>query len=96
MTSDSGCNSQETDYARLIQEVLDELRQMQQLPQLVTTPAALEAFEREIRQRTDRLGSLLVGYHLQQALVQTPSKPRKSSWCTSGPSRSKTMARSQS
>src|SRR5215831_1967853 len=45
MTSDSGCNSQDTDYASHIQEVLDE-----------------------IRQRTDRLGSLLVGQHLQQAL----------------------------
>jgi hypothetical protein len=68
MTSDSGFNSQDTDYARHIQEVLDELRQMQQPPQLVTSPDALEALEREIRQRTDRLGSLLVGQHLQQAL----------------------------
>jgi hypothetical protein len=68
MTSDSGFNSQDTDYARHIQEVLDELRQMQQPPQLVTSPAALEALERAICQRTDRLGSLLVGQHLQQAL----------------------------
>src|SRR5262245_29086916 len=68
MTSDAGFNSQDTDYARRIQEVLDELRQMQQPPQLVTSPDALEALEREIRQRTDRLGSLLVGQHLQQAL----------------------------
>ncbi len=41
---------------------------MQQPPQVVTSPDALEALEREIRQRTDRLGSLLVGQHLQQAL----------------------------
>ena len=68
MTSDSGFNSQDTDYARHIQEVLDELRQMPQPPQMVTSPDALEALEREIRQRTDRLGSLLVGQHLQQAL----------------------------
>lgn len=68
MTSDAGFHSQDTDYARHIQEVLDELRQMQQPPQLVTSPAELEALEREIRQRTDRLGSLLVGQHLQQAL----------------------------
>jgi hypothetical protein len=68
MTSDSGVNSQDTDDARHIQEVLEELRQMQQRPQLVTSPDALEALEREIRQRTDRLGSLLVGQHLQQAL----------------------------
>ena len=68
MTSDSGFNSQDTDYARHIQEVLDELRQMQQTPRLVTSPEELEALEHEIRQRTDRLGSLLVGHHMQQAL----------------------------
>src|SRR6266851_9079408 len=68
MTSDAGLTSQDTDYARHIQEVLHELRQMQQTPRLVTSPDDLEALEREIRQRTDRLGSLLVGYHLQQAL----------------------------
>ena len=68
MTRNSGFHSQGTDYARLIQEVLDELRQMQQPLQLVTSPAELEALERAIRQRTDRLGSLLVGQHLQQAL----------------------------
>ena len=68
MTSDSGLTSQDTDYARHIQEVLNELRQMQQTPRLVTSPEELEALEREIRQRTDRLGSLLVGHHLQQAL----------------------------
>jgi hypothetical protein len=51
-----------------IQEVLSALHQMPQTPQLVTSPEALEALEREIRQRTDHLGSLLVGHHLQQAL----------------------------
>ena len=34
----------------------------------MTSPEDLEALEREIRQRTDRLGSLLVGHHMQQAL----------------------------
>src|SRR6266568_1456408 len=68
MTSDSGLTSQDTDYTKHIQEVLDELHQMQQIPRLVTSPEALEALEREIRQRTDRLGSLLVGHHLQHAL----------------------------
>jgi len=68
MTSDSGLSSQESDYASHIQEVLNELRQMQQTPQLVTSPEELEALEREIRQRTDHLGSLLVGHHMQQAL----------------------------
>jgi hypothetical protein len=68
MTSDSGLIRQDSDYASSIQEVLNELRQMQQTPQLVTSPEELEALEREIRQRTDRLGSLLVGHHMQQAL----------------------------
>ena len=68
MTSDSGLTSQDTDYARHIQAVLDELHQMQQTPRVVTSPEELETLEREIRQRTDQLGSLLVGYHLQQAL----------------------------
>jgi hypothetical protein len=68
MTSDTGLTSQDIDDARHIQEVLSELQQMQQTPQLVTSPEELEALEREIRQRTDHLGSLLVGHHLQQAL----------------------------
>ena len=43
MTSASGLSSQENDYASRIQEVLNELRQMQQTPQLVTSPEELEA-----------------------------------------------------
>jgi hypothetical protein len=68
MTSDSGLARQDTDYVTHIQEVLNELRQMQQTPRLVMSPDELEALEREIRQCTDHLGSLLVGYHLQQSL----------------------------
>src|SRR5438552_17127836 len=71
MTSDAGLASQDTDYTRDIQAVLDELHQMQQTPRLVTSPEELEALEREIRRRTDHLGSLLVGSHLQQALDST-------------------------
>ena len=68
MPSESGLTSQDTDNASPIQEVLNELRQMQQTPRLMTSPDDLAALEREIRHRTDRLGSLLVGYHMQQAL----------------------------
>src|SRR4029453_2823309 len=68
MTMDSGLPSQNTDYAKHIQEVLDELHQMQQSPRLGTSPDALDALEREVRQRTDRLGSLLVGHPLQHPL----------------------------
>jgi len=68
MTSDSGLIRQDSDYPKAIQEVLDELHQMQQTPRLVMSPDALETLAREMRQRTDHLGSFLVGYHLQQAL----------------------------
>ena len=68
MTNDSALARQDTDYAKHIQEVLNALRQLQQTPRLVTSPDELEALEREIRQCTDRLGSLLMGYHMQQAL----------------------------
>src|SRR5215813_1143891 len=68
MTSEAGLANQASDYTRHIQEVLNALRQLEQTPRLVTSPDELEALEREIRQCTDRLGSLLVGYHMQQAL----------------------------
>jgi hypothetical protein len=86
MTSESGLTSQDTGYAKHIQEALDELQQMQQIPRLVTSPDALEALEREIRQRTDRLGSLLVGHHLQHALdsaaLQAEQAQRVHHWPT--------------
>ena len=86
MTSDAGLSSQESDYASHIQEVLNELRQMQQTPQLVTSPEDLEALEREMRQRTDHLGSLLVGHHMQQALdsaaLQAEQERLVSQWPT--------------
>jgi len=86
MMSDSGLASQDTDYARHIQAVLDELHQMQQTPRVVTSPEELETLEQEIRQRTDHLGSLLVGYHLQEALdspaLQTEQDLLVSHWPT--------------
>jgi hypothetical protein len=84
MTSDAALTSQETDYAQHIQEVLSELQQMQQTPRLVMSPEELEVLEREIRQRTAHLGSLLVGPHLQQALdaaaLQAEQEPLVKHW----------------
>ena len=48
MTSDSDSTSQDTDYARHIQEALHELHQLQQTPRLVTSPDELEGFCRKV------------------------------------------------
>jgi hypothetical protein len=68
MTSDPGVTRQDNDYAIQIQEVLDELQQMQEAPRVVTNPEELDTLERELRGRTDRLSSLLLGLHLQHSL----------------------------
>lgn len=68
MTSDPGLTCQNSDYATQIQEALDELQQMQEAPRVVTNPEELDTLEREIRGRTDRLSSLLLGLHLQHSL----------------------------
>ena len=47
MTSEAGLMSPDTDYTRHIQEVLNELRQMEQTPRLVSSPDELEVLERE-------------------------------------------------
>ena len=68
MTSDSGLTRQDSDYATQIQDALDELQHMQEAPRIVTTPEELEALERDLRERTDRLSSLMLGLHLQHSL----------------------------
>lgn len=68
MTSDSGLAKQYSDDTRQRQEALDELQHMQETPRLVSSPEDLEALEREMRQCTDRLGSLLVGHPIQESL----------------------------
>jgi hypothetical protein len=68
MTSDPGLIRQDSDYPRQIQESLDELQRMQEAPRVVTNPGEVEALEGEIRQCTARLGSLLLGLHLQHSL----------------------------
>jgi len=68
MTSDPGVTRQDSDYASQIQATLDELQHMQEAPRVVTTPEELDTLERDIRRRTDRLSSLLLGLHLQHSL----------------------------
>ena len=65
MTSESSLANPDSDYTRQIQEVLDALSQMQQRPQLVTSPEELEALECEIRRffgnlRYSRLCSYII------------------------------------
>jgi hypothetical protein len=74
MTSDPGVVCQDSDYAMQIQEALDELQQMQAAPRVVTNPEDLAALERELRGRTDRLSSLLLGLHLQHSLASEDLK----------------------
>ncbi len=68
MAHDSSLTRQDTDDARQIQELLDEFQQMQEAPKLVMSPEELDAWERQMGQRTDQLSSLLLGFHLQQTL----------------------------
>lgn len=84
-TRAAGLTSQDTDYARDIPEVLNELRQRERTPRLVSSPEALEALEREMRQRTDRLGSFLVGPHLQQAMDATALQAEQDLLVSHGP-----------
>ena len=79
-TSDSGGVNQDSDYARQIQEALDELSQRQQSPQWVTNPAALEAWEGTIRGRTDHLGSLLVATTCKRAWILRTCRGSKTCW----------------
>ena len=69
MSRNSGLASQDSDDPTQIQALLDELQQMQESPQLGTTPKDLEDFQREVRQHTSPLDSLLVGHHMEQALA---------------------------
>jgi hypothetical protein len=68
MTRDPGVTRQDSDYASQIHEALDQLQQRQEAPRVVTTPEERAPLEREIRGRTDRLSSLLLGLHLQHSL----------------------------
>ena len=70
MTSDSGVAKQYSDYARQIQETLDERQHMQETPRLVTSPDEREALEREIRQRTARYMKRRMPRWLRYPLLQ--------------------------
>ena len=68
MSSDSGSVVNCDEYGQQIQEQLRAIERFRQTPRTVSSGADLEALEREAKQLTDRLGGLLTGEHLQQAL----------------------------
>ena len=58
----------ETQYARQIAGIQDELAQLQASTHIVTTPEEMERLEREIRVLTDRLAAALLGQKVQASL----------------------------
>jgi hypothetical protein len=85
MANDPGLTRQDTDYARQIQDLLDELQQMQEAPRLVRSPEELDTLERDIAQRTDHLSSLLLGFHLQQSLDSDALQVEQDLWVSHWP-----------
>lgn len=57
-----------SDYDREIEKIKAKLTQFQQNAYLVSSAEEAEKLERDIRQMTDLLGSLLLGQKLQQSL----------------------------
>jgi len=57
-----------SDYALEIEKVYEQLELLQQEARIVSNAEELEELEREIRQLTDRLGSLLLGKKIQESL----------------------------
>lgn len=68
MVGDSGISIDSTEALEPIQELLAELQHLAYHPRIVSSAEELEALERDLRQLTDRLGALLVGRHIEQAL----------------------------
>jgi hypothetical protein len=68
MSDDSGQYVHSTEDTSAIQNLLAEFQQLADQPRIVGNAEELETLERDIRQLSDRLGSLIVGRHLQHAL----------------------------
>jgi hypothetical protein len=56
------------EYASQIERIQSELADLQQNRRIVTTPAALEQLERDIRQLTDRLAAAILDQKVQESL----------------------------
>jgi len=61
-----------SDYESEIEKVEEALTQFRQEAHLITSAEEVEALEQDIRQMVNLLGSLMLGYKLQQALDSAP------------------------
>lgn len=63
-----------------LDEVMQEIDRLQKDAGIVTTPEELETLEREIRQLTDRLASLLLAQKLQASLDSAEMEQGEKNW----------------
>jgi hypothetical protein len=68
MVGNSGISIDSTEALEPIQDLLAELQHLAYNPRIVRNAEELEALEGDIRRLTDRLGSVIVGHHIQHAL----------------------------
>jgi predicted nucleic acid-binding Zn-ribbon protein len=68
-----------------IQEAFARLQKLEQTPQQINSPEALESLERELRKETDKLVALLLQKHLQENLDSEEQLSKEEdtvkSWC---------------
>ncbi len=69
-----------TSHAWQYEEVMGELDELRKNARIVTTPEELEALEREIRELTDRLASLLLEQKLQVSLDSAELEQGEKNW----------------
>jgi len=63
-----------------LDKVMQKIDRLQKSTRIVTTPEELEALEREIRQLTDRLASLLLKQKLQASLDSEEVEQGEKNW----------------
>jgi len=63
-----------------LDKVMQKIDSLQKSTRIVTTPEELEALEREIRQLTDRLASLLLKQKLQASLDSEKMEQGEKNW----------------
>jgi hypothetical protein len=72
-----------------IQEAFERLQKLEQTPQQINSPEALESLERELRKETDKLVALLLQKHLQENLDSEEQLSKETDVVKSWPGRMK-------